>query len=330
MPQVFFNLESALAAAGSDLQHLVKMNVYVDSARTADEVRKLVGSRFHGPAHPAVSYVCTPLVHPRAQVALDAVAVVPGDGPTAVVRKRCENIIGEPWQSDVAILPRGDVVYVSGVAEKGDPATAAAKDLESLLATIGQMGLDRSQVVQVKAFIRSIGDGEVVKQQMVKAFPGEPIPPLVLVEWKSDLPAEIEMIVAAPAARSAPAADSVTYFNPSGVTPSPVFSRVVRVQGGKQIYIGGLYAEGSGDNQAQVRSVFAALEKIAKETGTDLRHLAKATYYITDNDGADVITKLRSEYYDPKRPPAASKAMVKSVGMSNRTITLDMIAVPAK
>jgi enamine deaminase RidA (YjgF/YER057c/UK114 family) len=194
LPQVLFNLETALVAAGSDIQHLVKLNVYVDNPRTAAEVRKLFGSRFHGPAHPAVSYVCTPLTHPKAQVALDAVAVVPGDGPTTVLRKRCETILGDARQSDVAILPRGDVVYVSGIAEKGDLAEAVAKDLKGLLATIAHLGLDRSQVVQVKAFLKSMREADVVKQQLAEAFPGGPAPPLVLVEWISDLPVEIEMI----------------------------------------------------------------------------------------------------------------------------------------
>jgi hypothetical protein len=33
-------------------------------------------------------------------------------------------------------------------------------------------------------------------------------------------------------------------------------------------------------------------------------------------------------FYDPQRPPAASKAMVRGTGREKRTITWDMIAVP--
>lgn len=328
LAQVLFNLETALAAAGSGTEHLVKLNAYVDSPRTADRVRKMFAKRFPGPVRPAMSWVCTPLAHPGVLVSLDAVAIVPGDGPTAVVRKRCEALAGDARLADVAILPRGDVVYVSGVPVKGDMAAAAAEALESLIEAIGHLRLDRGQVVQLKAFMQSMDDADAVRQQVSKAFAGKPAPPLVLVEWGSSTAIEIEMIVFSPPGKSAATpSDTVSYFTPPGVTASPVYSRVARVHGGKRIYISGLYADEPGDGEAQVRSIFAGLERIAEEAGTDLRHLVKATYYVSDDDASTTLNKLRPEYYDPKRPPAASKAMVKEVGMSDRSITLDMIAV---
>ena len=44
----------------------------------------------------------------------------------------------------------------------------------------------------------------------------------------------------------------------------------------------------------------------------------------------DGLTACVRESYDPSRPPAASKVMVHGVGMAQRTMTVDMIAVPAK
>jgi enamine deaminase RidA (YjgF/YER057c/UK114 family) len=60
----------------------------------------------------------------------------------------------------------------------------------------------------------------------------------------------------------------------------------------------------------------------------ELRHLVKATYYVSDDDVSRLFNELRPEYYEDGRAPAASKAMVPAVGFSGRTITLDMIAVP--
>jgi len=40
------------------------------------------------------------------------------------------------------------------------------------------------------------------------------------------------------------------------------------------------------------------------------------------------LNELRPLYYDPKRPPAASKAQVSGIGWPNRSITMDLIAVP--
>lgn len=330
LAQVIFNLETALAAAGSSTEYLVKLNVYVDRSRTADRLRKMFAKRFPGPVRPAMSWVCTPLTHAKALVALDAVAIVAQTGGEAkVMRKRCQALAGDA-AADVAVLPCGQAVYVSGQAEKGDTASATAKTMESLMQTIGHLGLNRSQVVQLKAFVQSMDEADVIKQEMSKAFPGELMPPVVLVEWVSNLAIEIEMIVFDPKAMLPAPSDTVSYFTPPGVKASPVYSRVAQVHGGKRIYVSGLYADEPGDAEAQIRCVFNSLTEVAKEAGTDLRHLAKATYYVSDKDASATLNRLRPEYYDPERPPAASKAMVKDVGMTGRSITLDMIAVTSE
>jgi hypothetical protein len=58
-----------------------------------------------------------------------------------------------------------------------------------------------------------------------------------------------------------------------------------------------------------------------------MRHLVKATYYVSDNDAARWIDRTRPKRFDPVRPPAASKLMVHGVGHPHRTMTVDMIAV---
>ena len=115
---------------------------------------------------------------------------------------------------------------------------------------------------------------------------------------------------------------------PPGMTASPVFCRVVRVNDPRTIFVSGLYSREAGDGAAQVNDVIAQLQDILKASGSDLRHLAKATYYVSDNDASAKLNELRPKFYDPQRPPAASKAQVFGVGMSNRSLTLDMIAVP--
>jgi enamine deaminase RidA (YjgF/YER057c/UK114 family) len=66
------------------------------------------------------------------------------------------------------------------------------------------------------------------------------------------------------------------------------------------------------------------------QTGSDLRHLAKATYYVSDEQTSRALNELRPEYFEEGRAPAASKAMVSGTGMDGRAITMDMIAVPVK
>jgi enamine deaminase RidA (YjgF/YER057c/UK114 family) len=328
LAQSLFNLETALAAAGSGTAHLVKLNVYVDGPKTTTAARAMLNKRFPLPRRPAMTWVTTALPHPRAGLALDAVAVVPGPGPAAVERHRGAVLAGYDTAACAAVLPRGEVVYVAGQAEKGELPIATAKTLERLLATIGHLGLKSSHVVHVKAFLRPMEQADLVREQLAQAFAGQTPPPLTLVAWQSDLPVEIELIACVPPETAPPAgADTVSYFTPPGMTKSPLYSRVARVHGGKTIYVSGLYAEKPGSGEAQVRDLFAALDSTLKLAGSDLRHLVKATYYCADDESSAMLNKLRPEFFDPQRPPAASKAMVQGVAVADRSITMDMIAV---
>ena len=58
-----------------------------------------------------------------------------------------------------------------------------------------------------------------------------------------------------------------------------------------------------------------------------MQHLAKATYYVSDDDAGRGFDRVRLRYFDPQRPPAASKVMVYGMGKAGRTLTMDMIAV---
>ena len=106
-----------------------------------------------------------------------------------------------------------------------------------------------------------------------------------------------------------------------------LFRRVARINHGEIIYISGLYGEITGDAGVQVREIFRSLKGILQQSRSDFDHLVKATYYVSDNDAGNKLNDIRPQFYKPDRPPAASKAKVKSVGMPEKTVTLDMIAV---
>jgi enamine deaminase RidA (YjgF/YER057c/UK114 family) len=101
---------------------------------------------------------------------------------------------------------------------------------------------------------------------------------------------------------------------------------VALVESNRLAYISGLAARAPGDGEAQVRDVFAQLNDILAQAGSDMRHLAKATYYVSDEDASTMLNKLRGEFFDPARPPAASKVMVQGTGVPEVTLTMDMIA----
>ena len=113
------------------------------------------------------------------------------------------------------------------------------------------------------------------------------------------------------------------------LTKSPVFSRVARINRGGTIFIGDLFGPASASADEQLQSSFDALGHLLAKTGSDFKHLAKATYYVTDDEISKAHNAIRPKYFDPDRPPAASKALIGSTGRPGVRYSMDMIAVPS-
>jgi enamine deaminase RidA (YjgF/YER057c/UK114 family) len=140
------------------------------------------------------------------------------------------------------------------------------------------------------------------------------------------VPIEIELIAAA-GAPTGKEPDAIEFITPPGMKPSPVYAKITRVNRGRLIYVSSLYSPEHRNATTQVREVFGELHKLMQEAGGDLKHLAKATYYVSAADVSKALNDIRPDYYDPLRPPAASKAQVRGVAMPHRTFTMDMIGV---
>jgi len=307
------DLAAALADVGSGLDRLVKLNVYAARGEDVPAIEKVFAQRFRGVHKPAVSYVVTRFAVSDALVGLDAVAVAGVPRPPS-------------GSANVAILPPGSRVYVSGQAERADSlAEATRKTLDALRLTLKHVGVDENQVVLLKAFLRPATGAADVHAELARFFRRRPLPPVVFVEWDSPLPIEIELVATGGPARPG---EPMEFITPPALRASPVFSRVARINRGPSIYVSGLYGDG-GDAAAQVTSIFTDLGRLLGKCGSDLRHLVKATYYVATPEASKALDDLRPRFYDARRPPAASKAKVAGTGRPGRDLTLDMIAVPA-
>ena len=171
-----------LAPAGGDLKRVVRLNVYVADDAATPAVDAAIAARFAG-TPPAVTLVRTALPREGARVALDAVTAV-SRAPSAV-----------EVMADAAVMPAGGKVFVSGQAEKApDLAGSARLTMASLHRSLAHLGLAKTDVVQVKAFIKPFSEHAVARAEVAKSFEGGPVPPLVLVEWQSELATEIELV----------------------------------------------------------------------------------------------------------------------------------------
>ena len=313
-------VDAALNSAGASLSQAIKLNVVLHDESDATAARQLFARRFADAGKPAISYVTSALPLVGARLAIDAVAVC---------RSSSQGIVQDTRRT-VAVITPGAKVYVSGQAEKASDLRSATRlTLESLRKTLEWMSLDLGSVKQVKSFLLPMMNQAEALDEIQKFFARQVTPPLAFVEWKSALPIEIELV--ASAAGMKPPSDSVgpiEFLTPPGMTASPVFSRVTRVWSDRTIYTSGLYGREGQDAEGQIRDIFAQLEVVLKNAGSDLRHMAKATYYVSTEEASAKLNAIRPEFYDPQRPPAASRAMVAGVGLPGRSITLDMIAVP--
>lgn len=325
---VIKNLNYLLKKVDSNLNQLVKLNIYVAREDLVHEVQQRIKAELEVIAQPACTYVVTKLADPNAMVAMDTVAVTDSSKKLSNVQIFNDEVSG----FCASLLPAGRTAYISGQAVKANTLTEATrKTMEELHQTLKYIGASPSNVIHIKAFMTPMKAANDVELVIDSFFPEERQPPVSLVEWFSSLPIEIEMIVAMPATEaSARPAETVVYKTPTGMKASPVYSRVAIAEVSDRIYVSGILAKENKNNDEQIRSVFNQLKTVVEKAGSDLNHLAKATYYVSDNAVSGPFGKIRTEYYNPKRPPAASKATVKSVGFPNRTLVIDMIAVPSK
>lgn len=326
--QVLTNLEAVLKDSGSGLDQLIRVNVYALSTAIVTEFREHLTGRLGPTVRPVITAVLTPMPHRGALVAVDAVAGA-ADAGNAVTLRRCQAVAGNDKCADAAVLPAGGIAYLSGHPEGFElTKLPTTKSMTRLMKTLGQLKLAPEHVVQVKIFLNPVTSAEDVLREVQAFFPDQLTPPIVFVEWLAALPVEIEMIAQLPT--SDELAKPVEYYDPPEFRPSNTFSRVALMRAKQQIYIAGLYARKPSRGEPQARYLFEQLDEILAETGSDMRHLVKATYYVSDNDAARWVDRTRPRIFDPERPPAASKLMVHGVGLSERTMTVDMIAVESE
>lgn len=312
-------LETVLARAGATMAGIVRLNAYVADDAAVGAVEALMAARF-ADAPPAFTLAVSPLTKLKARVAFEAVATS-SRRPAKV----------EVLDSTAAVLPAGGKIFISGQVVRGsDLGSGANLTMVGLFRSLTHLGLSKTDVVQVKAFIQPFSDHAAAAREIAASFAGGPVPPIVIMEWVSDIFTEIELVATA-GALPVSATDEIAYTTLPWLTPSPRFSHVCHVAAGTPlIFIGAVHGGEATEPRAQMKTLFERLGSILFEAGTSYRNLAKATYYLQHPDTRPLLGDLRSVYYDPTRAPAASALGVKSLGHPGRVATVDMIAVPIK
>ena len=291
-------------------------------------IERFLAERFAGGHKPAVTFVETAPLRKGVLVAMDAIAATASAGNQRPERLVVSGLAKQARNgAHVAVQPAGPFAVVAGLAAPGEFEAGIAGTMEQLRAALESAGLSFDHVVQIKSFIGDISRADQLREIVAGHFKGT-APPQVVTEWLgAGPPAEIELIAAMPG--PSPAATAVeprlTYIEPI----LSRYSRVAVVRGGRPVFISGLYGPSS-DAVTQVTEMFEQLRGLLEAAGSNLTHLVKATYYVSDTAADERINAIRPTLYDPKRPPAASKIRVRGTGRPGKGSTMDMIAVTAE
>ncbi len=311
-------LGEVLARQGSGLASVIRLTAYVADDATVPAVDALVAKTW-AQAPVASEIVRTPLGVNGARVSFEAVAT------TARAASAVE--IGD----GAAVMPAGAKIFISGQAEKGaDVAMAVRATMAGLHQSVAHLGLKKTDIVQVKGFIRPFADYAAAHREVAASFDGGAVPPVVLMEWQSELFAEIEIVLSAKSL-PAPVGDRVTYAWLPWLTKSPRYCHVTHVAGGTPlIFVGAVNGGDGGDARGQMKTIFERLGSVLFEAGSSYRNLVKATYYLGDPKARAILGDIRGVYFDPTRPPSASALGVVGFGWPGRAASIEMIAVPVK
>ncbi|REJ94772.1 MAG: hypothetical protein DWQ29_02645 [Planctomycetota bacterium] len=325
--RVMNDLVNVLAACDARPEDIVKLNVYLADESASEATLTSLKRQFGEHSRPAVTFVTTKLPVEGALIAVDAVAArTPQADSNQVERRHVDTSGGRDKLAHVSVVPQGDVIFISGQAEPADNLEEATqKTLAGLARTLEHLDLDLDDVAQVKCFLQPMSDADAAYRAAEEFFGDQLVPPISCVEWISSYPNEIEMVVHAPATESS---ETVDYAWLPWLSESPVYCRLTRVRGGTLIYTSGFFGDMRSNESEQVADVFGQLQRTLELGGSDLRHMAKATYYVSNEEASGRVNEIRPTLYDPQRPPAASKALVYGVGFPGRHVTIDMIAAP--
>ena len=319
--QLWATTQTLLKRGQSSFAEVAKLNLYATQAKRLSQLERFIRQQYPEQECPAICSVVTPLPDGKT-IALDFVAVSLRE--VSQVEKSVAN------RNQISMMPGGQRIYISGqAAREVNLKEAATQTLQGLLLTMEFLKRNKQDVASIKAFLMPVENIESVRQAVTEVFGEGKEPPLVFVQWRSaeSVPVEIEMVIwGGPANETQPV---VEYLTPPGMTSSPVFSRICRINSGPTIFLSGMSSTNS-DIEVQVQQSFDLLEKNLREVKSDIRHLVKATYYVTGGRASSVLGSLRPKIYTPLRPPAASKATVRVIGEGNLEFLMDMIAVPVR
>jgi len=127
--------------------------------------------------------------------------------------------------------------------------------------------------------------------------------------------------------------DHIRFLNPSTLAPTPGYSQVVEVTGGRTIYLAGQIAldasknlVGRGDFRVQAQQVFENLTAALAAVGADFSHVVKLNFYLLDRANLPILREVRDLYVNTETPPASTAVVVSGLAQEDFLLEVEAIA----
>lgn len=124
------------------------------------------------------------------------------------------------------------------------------------------------------------------------------------------------------------------FINPSDLAtpPSNLYNHVVKV--GHTVYISGQVSRGvegrtvhAGDVAAQVRQVWANLEKAVTAAGGSLEDIVKTTTYVVGAENLGKVREARLALLPPEGRPTSTTVVVAGLAAPDLLVEVEVVAV---
>ncbi|WIG61819.1 MAG: RidA family protein [Ktedonobacterales bacterium] len=127
--------------------------------------------------------------------------------------------------------------------------------------------------------------------------------------------------------------DHIQFLSPSTLAPTPGYSQIVTVTGGRLIFLAGQVAfdasrnlVGKGDFRAQAQQVFANIKTALAAVGADFNHVVKLNMYVVDRTQLPVLREVRDSYVNTETPPASTLVEVRSLAQEDFLLEVEVVA----
>ncbi len=227
-----------------------------------------------------------------------------------------------------AVNPHG-LAFISGQAtssEKLSPQMAplTEKSLAALRSALKAVGVEPRHVLRATCFMTSLEDIAQVRRLVEAEYPTAALSYVQLQRAPSRSIVECEAVARLRVAPGGP----LQFINPEGLSKSPNYSHIALVDAPRLVLTGAHLALGLQD--ADARRAFQNLQQSLEQAGASIRQVAMSNVYPVSQPAADLVRRIRFEFYDKTRPPASTLLLYEGLLAREASFAADVVAVASQ